>query len=156
VRKHIISDILWTGVGVLLIMGAIKGVSYLESPASSFNLRRRIDNFIANLKLRWQIFKHNVASDFERARPVRASLFLKETQLESYIGEPFISFTPSDWAWFWHLIYGYKSEPISLGQSIKVPYSRSEIEDILCDNYEIFCRFKENYWDMFWQLILGR
>ncbi|MDD5561925.1 MAG: hypothetical protein PHT50_07360 [Candidatus Omnitrophica bacterium] len=94
----------------------------------------------------------------ERHRPV--SLLQKETELKLYIGEPFKSFSRSDWEEFWNIIYGIfpKTDPQEPGLvSKRRQLTKDEIAYELKNMYpRPFINFQQNHWKTFFEIIFKR
>ena len=152
--RKVLADTLWTLTGVLLVSIFVWFGKSLNSSQNVERFRSKVKHFAAGVINSIEILRHNLISDFKPARPYKiAGLLVKETQLKSYMGGPFLKFTKKDWEFFWHLLYGYKRTKHS-GRIIKEPYTQQEIEDSLCDNYELFCFFRPEHWNLVWNIAL--
>ncbi len=103
-------------------------------------------------------FFYQFSSDLERRRPV--SLVEREEELKAYIGEPFITFTQSDWNRFWNLIYGgfQKEDPERPGLPKKMrQLTENEIAYELMSLYpQPFSYFKDSHWRILFSIIFNR
>ncbi len=94
----------------------------------------------------------------ERSRPV--STLEKETSLKSYVGEPFISFSKSDWDDFWNILYGVF--PRDYPDNERLPpklrqLTTLEMEAELKKRYPSpFSYFQDSHWQQFWQILFGK
>jgi len=109
-------------------------------------------------KIYYDNFFFQFSQDLERRRPV--TLVEREEELKAYIGEPFISFTHSDWNKFWNLIYsGFpKVDPQRPDLPKKMrQLSEDEIADELMSLYpQPFAFFKDSHWRILFSIIFNR
>jgi len=99
-------------------------------------------------------------SDDTPKRHMPLSTVQQETELKLYIGEPFKSFDPGEWAKFWNLIYGAfpKDPPEKQGLPRKLrQLTTDEIAGELIELYpEPFSYFKDEHWAMFFGIIIKK
>jgi len=92
----------------------------------------------------------------KRMRPVSTAKI--EAELEEYIGQPFLSFSPEYWEKFWEIIYGIY--PLEQQANPDLPnkmrqLSEGEIMGKLSSLYpRPFAHFKKEQWGSFFSLIM--
>jgi len=120
-----------------------------------------------NLRLDWedlvelvniQIDNFSYPFNAERSRPV--SSLETETNLNSNVGEPFISFSKSQWDKFWDILYG--AYPVDYSDNERLPprvrqLNYPEMEEKLAQAFpQPFAYFQEEHWKQFWPMVFGK
>ena len=120
------------------------------------NLRRDWDDLVSAVGIQIDNFGYPLKA--ERSRPV-SSLEL-ETNLKSYVGEPFISFSQSDWEKFYDILYnGY---PVEYSENERLPprvrqLNYGEMEERLGREFpNPFSQFQDQHWKQFWPIVFGK
>lgn len=110
------------------------------------------------LKIYFDNFFFEAGAGMERRRPL--TLAERETELKLYIGEPFRSFSRSEWGDFWNIVYGAfpKDRPEREGLPRKKrQLTQDEIAFELAADYpEPFSYFKEEHWKQFFGIIFRK
>lgn len=120
------------------------------------NLRYDWDDLIESARIVMDNFSYSMNP--ERAKGL--TTLQEEENLKAYLGEPFGSFHPSDWQEFWNVIYGVY--PIDYSQNKRLPpkvrqLTYAEMEARLKElYYNPFGYFKEEHWQQFWPIVLGK
>jgi hypothetical protein len=120
------------------------------------NLQEDWDDLLESLSIYIDNFFYGLNP--KRSPPV--STLEKETGLKSYVGEPFISFSKSDWDGFWNILYGVF--PRDYPDNERLPprvrqLTLPEMEEELRKRYpHPFSYFQDEHWQQFWQILFGK
>ena len=141
------------GIAVVIVIAlAIINFHNIERFAS---LKATVASWFGITKQRVDVYKHNLSFTFapERRRPL--SCLSREAKLSHLAKNVFGQFDPSQWDYFWSLIY----DPIEERQEdlmVKRYRSQEEIEGYLKHTYpNPFSYFKKEHWDYFWSIVFG-
>lgn len=140
---------IFIALGFLSLILIIAQQNYIKD-TWSFNLDK--------IKTHMDNFFYGTSPEVKRRRPI--STAQKEVELKLYVGEPFKSFSYSQWRNFWNLIYGAfeKGEPLRAGLPKRMrQLTEEEIVAELISRYPMpFSYFKSNHWQMFFEIVFGK
>ncbi|MDD5432344.1 MAG: hypothetical protein PHO70_05080 [Candidatus Omnitrophica bacterium] len=109
-------------------------------------------------KINFDNFFAKANPNLERKRPVAFSE--RESELQSYFGEPFTDFTREEWSQFWNLMYGlFPKEPAGKpGLPNKMrQLTEDEITSELISLYpQPFLMYQDSHWSSLYQVIFKK
>lgn len=118
------------------------------------NLREDATLFIESAKI--NIYNLQFLQNPTRRQPINT--LSKEMQLQEKLGEPFISFTQSDWKEFWNIIYG--AYPLEASENERLPkkyrnLTSSEIVEKLQTRFVAFQYYEPQLWSIMLNEVLN-
>lgn len=146
-RRHLPK--IFIALGFLSLILIVKYQNYIKD-IWSFNSEK--------IQIYFDNFFYGTSPEVKRHRLI--STVKKETELQMYVGEPFKSFSRSQWREFWNFIYGAfpKEKPARAGLPNRMrQLTEDEIATELVSRYPMpFGYFKSNHWRMFFDIVFGK
>jgi len=122
--------------------------------------KENLEYYVRHLGLISKVILENIHTQMNPPRKFVGNKLEKEDTLKMYVGEPFLSFSYSEWEDFWKIIYGLYRKENPYDAKLPAIYRHLELEEmqeLLAQKYPMpFARLQARQWEEFWRLIFSK